>query len=286
MNDIDQNRDLKDIISCGAAAITDADMDAKIDKKEINEPGAPEDMDQEELSLFMIDMAHRIAVHHTLWFREVEHQLGYEKAVRVMDSAWDRIRRLAVKRLSEELCFNESDGIPEPVILMPQEKKLSLSKALAKNWLMQDGVWFQAVESEYGMNEAKRCNDSTWARFSPFEAHCIARLLKLSYRPGLTGLLRALNFRLYGRVNAQRGYFTEDGKSLIFEMNECRVQSARKRKGLEDYPCKSAGLVEYSRFAEAIDDRIRTECLGCPPDSHPESWHCAWRFYIEDAANQ
>ena len=52
-------------------------------------------------------------------------------------------------------------------------------------------------------------------------------------------------------------------------MNNCRVQSARKRKGLDDYPCKSGGLVEYTSFVEAIDPRIKTECIGCSPDAHP-----------------
>ena len=52
-------------------------------------------------------------------------------------------------------------------------------------------------------------------------------------------------------------------------MNDCRVQAARKRKGLADYPCKSGGLVEYRSFAETIDPRIRTSCIACPPDDHP-----------------
>jgi hypothetical protein len=63
-------------------------------------------------------------------------------------------------------------------------------------------------------------------------------------------------------------------------MNDCRVQSARKRKGLDDYPCKSAGIIEYSTFAAAIDTRIKTECIGCPPDKHPDEWYCAWKFSI------
>ena len=68
---------------------------------------------------------------------------------------------------------------------------------------------------------------------------------------------------------------------LIFEMNECRVQTARIRKGLEDYPCKSVGMVEYPAFARTIDPRLVTECLGCPPDPHPKEWFCAWRFTLE-----
>ncbi|MCF6246810.1 MAG: DUF6125 family protein, partial [Desulfobacula sp.] len=41
-------------------------------------------------------------------------------------------------------------------------------------------------------------------------------------------------------------------------MNDCTVQSARK---LDDYPCRSAGLVEYAYFAKAMDKRIETRCI-------------------------
>ena len=55
-----------------------------------------------------------------------------------------------------------------------------------------------------------------------------------------------------------------------------------QRKGLADYPCKSAGMVEYPFFARAIDPRITTECVGCPPDPHPQGWFCAWKFTLEE----
>ena len=237
-----------------------------------------EDMDRRQLAEYALDMLHRTMVHHTLWFREVEHQLGLARALAVMDVAWDNARRVAVRRLSEEAGFPQSDGVPDALLDMPREKLLRLLGALAKNWLAQDGVWFQAVEAAYGMNDAKRCNDSAWSRFSPFEAHAVKRLLDLGERPGLAGLERALNFRMYAHINRQSCRW-ENG-SLRFEMNDCRVQSARVRKGLLDYPCKSAGLVEYARFAEGIDSRIVTECVGCPPDDHPKEWFCAWRFSL------
>ena len=60
------------------------------------------------------------------------------------------------------------------------------------------------------------------------------------------------------------------------------VSVGRQRKGLADYPCKSAGMVEYPFFARAIDPRIRTECVGCPPDPHPQGWFCAWKFTLEE----
>ena len=85
---------------------------------------------------------------------------------------------------------------------------------------------------------------------------------------------------MYAFINEQS--IQDDGENaIIFQMNNCRVQAARKRRGLPDYPCKSAGMVEYPYFARAIDSRIRTECIGCPPDPHPDAWFCAWKFSID-----
>ena len=61
----------------------------------------------------------------------------------------------------------------------------------------------------------------------------------------------------------------------------CRVQDARKRKGLDDFPCREVGIEEYSRFASTIDPRVRTRCIHCPPGEHPEDSWCAWEFYLE-----
>ena len=238
-----------------------------------------ENMNEEQLALFVMDIFHRIIVHHTLWFREVEHQLGFEKALDALKIAKEKGGNIQMKRLAEAFGFKLEKGIPDFLSNMNKNQLLHISDELSKNWLAADGIWFQAVEFEHGMNDAKRCNDSTWGRYSPFEAWSIKQLLDMEEQPGLEGLTRALNFRTYGRLNKQSMH-RESEKSLVLQMDECRVQAARKSKGLDDYPCKSAGLVEYVRFAEAIDSRIKTECVGCPPDEHPEEWFCAWRFTL------
>lgn len=244
----------------------------------------PADLDDKALTEFIIDMLHRMHVHETLWFREVEHQLGLERALSVMDIAWSKTKAICEKRYEKEFfgVFDQymlTAGHTDSIDRLSKDDKLKLCTYIAKNWLAQDGVWFQAVENIYGMNDAKRCNDSTWARFSPFEAWSVKRFLELPDAPGLNGLETALNFRMYGMINIQSSRYIDDN-TLIFEMNECRVQTARIRKGLADYPCKSAGLVEYSRFAECIDSRIVTECIGCPPDEHPCEWACSWKFVL------
>ncbi len=241
----------------------------------------PKSLTKRESAQLILDFFHRTMMHHALWFAEVQHQMGTEKAFAVLNEAWKRSSSIQMKRIAKTLGFEMEDDIPKPLLDLPDEKLEELRNAMAVNWLANDGVWFQSVEFKYGMNDAKRCNDSCWAHFSPFEAWSIKRLLNLPEKPGIKGLKKALEFRLYNFVNKQ-SFTDETENSIVFRMNECRVQVARKRKGLTDYPCKSGGLVEYTTFAEAIDPRIKTEVIACPPDPHPEEYFCAWKFFIKD----
>lgn len=239
-----------------------------------------EELTQKELARLAIDMLHRTMVHHVFWFKEVEHQMGFEKALEIMGTVYDKSMGIQLKRMSKMLGFKLIDGIPEALFNMPKEKLTELIEGLGLNWLAGDGVWFQSVETKHGMLDAKRCNDSCWAWFSPFEAWSIKELLNLPQQSGIEGLKKALQMRLYAKINVQ-SIIDENPNSIIFQMSDCRVQAARKSKGMDDYPCKSAGMVEYTNFAQAIDSRIKTQCIGCPPDDHPKEWFCAWRFSIE-----
>lgn len=240
-----------------------------------------ESLTAKERARLILDFFHRTMIHHALWYSEVKHQMGEEKALQLLTEASAKSYVIQMKHLAGLLGFQMVDDIPAPLLEMAEEDQKALLDRVAKNWLANDGVWFQTVEFSEGMNDAKRCNDSCWAQFSPVEAASIKKLLDLTERPGLGGLKQALAFRLYGTINEQ-SVRDETENSFIFQMDKCRVQAARNRKGLDDYPCKSAGIVEYSYFARAIDDRITTECIGCPPDAHPREWYCAWRFSLEN----
>ncbi|MCD6425857.1 MAG: hypothetical protein J7L35_10195 [Anaerolineales bacterium] len=150
----------------------------------------------------------------------------------------------------------------------------------AKNWLAHDGLWFQAVERQYGIEKAIELDKEAWISFTQIEAKRIMRLHEIEPGGGIPALQKALQFRLYARVNEQ-SMTSSDERTLRFEMNDCRVQSARKRKGLDDFPCKPVGIAEYAYFAHTIDPRIRTAVISCPPDPHPEDFYCAWQFSLE-----
>ncbi len=239
-----------------------------------------EDLSNNELISLIPDILQRSIIHYGLWFTEVRHQMGMERALEALGDVYEKSLPIQINRLGKTLGFDVVDGIPKPILDLPREKLIELIDSLCKNWLANDGLWFQTIEFKNGMNDAKRCNDSCWSHFSPFEAWAIKRYLGLGETPGLEGLAQALSLRIYAKLNTQ-SIIPENDNSLLFQMNNCRVQAARNRKGLDDYPCKSAGLVEYSYFARAVDSRIKTECIGCPPDPHPKEWHCAWRFTID-----
>ncbi len=232
-----------------------------------------------EKAKLILDFYHRTFIHYTLWYAEVKHQLGEKKALEYLNEAYDKLNKIHLKRLSEVFGFELKNGVPSNLLNASEEKLDEMLKATAVNWLATDGVWFQTVEFNEDMFEAKRCNDSCWAWFSPVEASRIKKILNLGDNSGLEGLKKALEYRMYSFINKQ-SIVDETENSFVFQMNECRVQNARQRKGLDDYPCKSGGMVEFSRFASEIDSRIKTECIGCPPDKHPQEWFCSWKFTI------
>jgi len=236
-------------------------------------------LNDKELARLTIDFFRRSALHYGLWFNEVNYQLGLEEALKTEAIVFQKFYPILMKRLSDTLGFELEDGLPGSLARFPRKKMEALADSIAANWLAADGIWFQTVEQRQEMFTAKRCNDTCWTKFSPVEAYGIKQLLRLPEAGGIDALEAALSYRLYARINVQR-MERQDG-SLIFRMEECRVQRARKLKRLEEYACKSAGIVEYSRFACTIDSRIKTQCIACPPDNHPAEWACAWKFYIE-----
>ena len=162
-----------------------------------------------------------------------------------------------------------------------KETLIDMLEDASKNWLAHDGLWFQAVENHAGMETAIELDRQAWKIFTQIEAKRIMKRHGIEPGGGLKALEKAVKFRLYAWINEQEAEWIDDN-TLRFEMIACRVQTARQRKGLPDFPCKPVGIVEYAYFAYTIDPRIRTEVIYCPPDPRPEGCNCAWKFTLED----
>lgn len=236
-------------------------------------------LDKRTLIDLLFDSVHLTMLHYALWFREAEHQIGLDKAIMADDTVWKQVLPTIIGRLAERLRLPIKDGTLASLTNLSKEDLVVLLEDMGKNWLACDGIWFQTIEKDYDyeMYTAKRINDTNWIRFSYIEAKMIMKRLNLPENSGIPALKEALKYRQYALINQHETVEISDNK-IVFQINDCRVQSARKRKGLPDYACKSGGIAEYSRFAEAIDPRIKTKCISCPPDPHPDEWWCAWEF--------
>jgi len=165
---------------------------------------------------------------------------------------------------------------------LSRDELVELTAIYAKNWLAHDGCWFLSVEEKYGMETAIEIDTESWRKFTVIEAQRLIEFLQLGKNSGIKGLKKALRFRLYSSLNEDEITVSEDKKTLEYRVKTCRVQSARRKKGLPDFPCKSVGIVEYGLFAKTIDSRFETESISCPPTISNPDYYCIWRFTLKD----
>jgi hypothetical protein len=219
----------------------------------------------------------QIAVHYGLWLAEATHQFGVETAIAMEARAGDAYVPLLARRI--ERALDLPADVPTLLAGLGRERLEKLLHALSVSWLAADGVWFRAVEDERGMHDAKRVNDTCWARLGCYEAIRAKALLGLPEAGGLSALRAAFEARLISRIN-QWDIVEETPDSFVFRMVQCRVQSSRARQGLPPYPCISGGTVEYTAFAAGIDPAIKVSCVSCPPETSRGDCACAWRFTV------
>lgn len=163
---------------------------------------------------------------------------------------------------------------------LSRDQLCQLIEIYSKNWLALDGVWFQSIEQKFGMDEAMEHDANAWRRFTVIEAKRIKEFLKLPEHAGLDGLKAALNLRFYANLNKHEIIIKDN--TLLYRTLECRVQTARSRKGMQLHPCKPVGIIEYTGFAKVIDDRFSCECISCYPDITDENCNCVWKFTLND----
>ncbi len=168
----------------------------------------------------------------------------------------------------------------EHIEKLSKDELIKLLKVYAKNWLAHDGCWFLAAEEKYGIETAIELDTKSWNKFAVAEARRIMKEFNIPENGGLKALAQAFDYRLYAAINKQEIEWIND-KTMVFRMVECRVQKTRTEKKLAPFPCKSVGMVEFSQFAKAIDPRIQTRCISCPPDPITNTY-CAWEFTIGD----
>jgi hypothetical protein len=243
-----------------------------------------ENLEDDDLIRLIRIFLGQVAIHYGMWFTEASRIIGLAGALECEGNIFERHSAGTIKRLLPHLEAYFEGANSGILTSKSRDELLILIREIAKTWVAGDGLWFQAIEEQEGMALAKKVNDSCWSLFARLESYKILGFLGIKGKGGLDTLDKAIRLRIYSSINSHSSEWDREG-NLLFQMLECRVQNARRRKGMADYPCKSAGIIEYSEFALGINPDIVTECICCPPEEVPNGQFCAWKFSLKKAGD-
>ncbi|MCX8175686.1 MAG: DUF6125 family protein [Candidatus Bathyarchaeota archaeon] len=165
---------------------------------------------------------------------------------------------------------------------LPKNKIIDVFILFNKNWWTVDGLWFKVIEEEHGLDAAWKVNFKVSELMAPVLAKRILKFLGLKGEK-ISELVEVLKFLPWSAIQkAEVEVVGKDKDEAILSVFDCKPQKFRVKNGLEEFPCKDLGLKFFTKFAEAINHKIRVECLTAPPNLHQNNLWCKWRFKLKN----
>lgn len=161
----------------------------------------------------------------------------------------------------------------------PIEKLLNLFLLHIRNLWRVDGLYFLGIEESFDTDSATNIDANCWRLMGRIEARDLKRVLRIE-GDDLDSFMRLLRNTSWSLDQKEVETEVSEGEAL-YQVNVCRTQQTRMRKGLEIFPCKKVRLGYLKSFAKEFNPNIEVICEVCPPDERPEGLWCRWRFELK-----
>lgn len=146
-----------------------------------------------------------------------------------------------------------------------------------------DGLYFQGIEKDFGVENARDIDKDVWRILAKIEARDLKRIMDVTDVNDIEVFMNILLNTSWALYQTEKEYLVNDDmRRGVFKVVSCKVQEARIEKGLDIFPCKEVRYSYLKSFAEELNPSIKVDIMSCPPDKKPLDYWCGWKFSLKD----
>ncbi len=162
----------------------------------------------------------------------------------------------------------------------------ALNEVCFRSLYTVDGLWFLAVEEQFGFEAAFKMNQAVWEKGSLIHGR---RLLDKLDLEGKSPLQRLVTMLLADPLMAvhRPEVLTLTDTGAVLRCIDCPIQVARIRDGRGVYNGKPGCTILFKTYAGLIDPAIEVNCLACAPNPEKPDYWCEWELkFTQENGNE
>jgi len=164
----------------------------------------------------------------------------------------------------------------------PQHSALSyddLMEVASRTYYTIDGLWFLAIEEQFGFEKAFQMNQVVWQQAGPILGRRLLKNIDTEGKSLLRILMELLQADPLMYVHKPEVVELTE-KRAVFRCNECPVQIARIRDGKGVYDGIPGCSLLFDAYAKVVNPRIIVTCNACAPNPENPDYWCEWVFEL------